>query len=81
MIQCKTRGNEVALLGGRMGVGDQKNLDICTVRKAMIVQITVLARASLMCANTLQVSYICVHFCTKKTMLLLSDGISKNYFQ
>jgi hypothetical protein len=65
MIQCKTTDNEVALLGGSMGRGrwgDQKNLDVSAVQKAMIVQITVLARASLMCPNTLQVSYICAHF-------------------
>lgn len=65
MIQYKTTGNDVALLGERIGRwgggGDQKNLDISTVQKAMIVQITVLVRASLMSPNTLQVAYICAH--------------------
>jgi len=80
MIQCKTTGNEAALLGRKMG-GDKNNLDISTVQKAMLVQITVLARVSLMCPNTLQVFTSAHILCTKQTALSLGDGKNKNYFQ
>jgi len=79
MIQCKTTGNEVALLGGKDGgMGEIKGTwTLLQCRKKCSCKLF-FSRGLAWCVPTLYKCYTSAHIlCTKKTALLLGDGIKK----